>query len=97
MRSTRIRDACSTTPRHNDSMNVTRLAEMANDIAHYFDAEPDHAAAIDSMVLHLQRFWEPRMREQIVLYLQENDGAGLSSFARESIAELARRSHTPPR
>lgn len=78
-------------------MNVTRLAEMANDIAHYFDAEPDRDAAVDGMVSHLQSFWEPRMREQIVLYLQENNGAELSSFARESIAELARRSHAPPR
>ena len=96
MRSTRIRGACCTTPPHDAPMNVTRLAEMANDIAHYFDAEPDRAAAVDGMVSHLQRFWEPRMRERIMLYLRE-DGAGLSAFARESIAELARRSHMPPR
>ncbi|WP_242107851.1 formate dehydrogenase subunit delta [Luteimonas aquatica] len=72
-------------------MNPTRLAAMANDIARYFDAEPDRAAALDGMVLHLQRFWEPRMRLRIVQYLREEHGAELSAFAREAVSELARR------
>ncbi|MEZ0472517.1 formate dehydrogenase subunit delta [Luteimonas salinilitoris] len=76
-------------------MNAERLAEMANDIAAYFRSEPDHAAAVAGMVMHLQRFWEPRMRVQIVRHLQ--DGAGdLDPLAREAVAELGRQAGPAP-
>lgn len=80
-------------------MNPHRLAEMVNDIAAYFQAEPDRGAALEDMVLHLQRFWEPRMREQIVRHLQSGGDHGLVPLAREAVAELATRSGrlpTPP-
>ncbi|MFC4728184.1 formate dehydrogenase subunit delta [Coralloluteibacterium thermophilus] len=77
-------------------MNPTRLAEMANDIGRYFDADPDEEAAIEGMVLHLQRFWEPRMRAQIVAYLGAG-GDALDPFPRRAIARLApRRDDAPP-
>jgi len=75
-------------------MNAERLAEMANDIARYFDAEPDRDAAIDGMVVHLQRFWEPRMREQIVRHLRA--GGEFLPLARDAVAELARRLDETP-
>lgn len=80
-------------------MNAERLVDMANDIAAYFQAEPDRAAAIESMVLHLQRFWEPRMRQQIVAFAR-TDNSTLAPLAQEAVAELARRldqTPTPPR
>jgi formate dehydrogenase subunit delta len=70
-------------------MNPERLVEMANDIAAYFQAEPDRAAAIDSMATHLQRFWEPRMRRQIVQHLRSG-GSGLQPLARDAVARMAR-------
>ena len=70
-------------------MNPERLAEMANDIANFFAAEPDHEAAVAGMLDHLRKFWEPRMRRQIVAYLHEHDGAGMSALARAGVAKLA--------
>ena len=52
-------------------MNPHHLVTMANDIAHFFAAEPDHAVAVDSVAKHLKNFWEPRMRRQLIAYAAE--------------------------
>ncbi len=69
-------------------MNVQRLVGMANDIAAFFAAEPDRPAGLEGMRTHLNKFWEPRMRAQIVAHLHAG-GGGLDAFAREAIAGLA--------
>ena len=71
-------------------MKVERLAQMANDIANYFASEPDRAAAVAGVANHLRRYWEPRMRKQIIAYL-DADGTALSSLAQAGVAELADR------
>jgi formate dehydrogenase subunit delta len=61
-------------------MKIERLVAMANDIAAFFAAEPDRAAAAAGVAGHLTRFWEPRMRRQIVEHYRAG-GAGLSEVA----------------
>lgn len=70
-------------------MNVERLVAMANDIANFFHAEPDRSAAIDGVTGHLRRYWEPRMRRQIVAHVAATGGEGLNDLARAAIARLA--------
>jgi formate dehydrogenase subunit delta len=70
-------------------MNAERLAEMVNDIASFFAAEPDRAAAIDGVCNHLRKFWEPRMRKQIVAYVREHGGVGMSDLAKAWVNKLA--------
>ena len=70
-------------------MNIERLVDMVNDIANFFASEPDHPVAIAGVATHLKRFWEPRMRKQIIAHL-EAGGHGLSDLAREGVQELAR-------
>lgn len=72
-----------------------RLVEMANDIAANLVAYPGRDAAIEAMVVHLQRFWEPTMRLRIVAYLKDG-GDGLSALAGDAIAELSRRLDEAP-
>ncbi len=69
-------------------MNVERLVSMANDIARFFHAEPDHAEAIDGISGHMKKFWEPRMRRQIVEYAQSEHHEELSELAREGVLRL---------
>ena len=69
-------------------MNIEHMVEMANDIANFFASEPDHAAAIDGVANHLKRYWEPRMRKQIIAHLDAG-GHGLSDLAREGVQALA--------
>lgn len=68
-------------------MNIDRLVRMANDISHFFQSEPDHAVAVAGISGHIERFWDPRMRREIVAYLQAG-GDGLSALAREAVGKL---------
>jgi formate dehydrogenase subunit delta len=70
-------------------MNAERLAEMVNDIANFFAAESDRAAAIDGVCNHLRKFWEPRMRKQIVAYVRDHGGVGMSDLAKAGVNKLA--------
>ena len=70
-------------------MNIERLVEMVYDIANFFHSEPDHAAAVAGVAGHLRKFWEPRMRKQILAHLDAG-GHGLSDLGREGVEALAR-------
>jgi formate dehydrogenase subunit delta len=69
-------------------MNPDRLVAMANDIAAFFAAEKDRAVAVAGVTNHLRRFWEPRMRRQIIEYRRAG-GGGLSDLASAAVEELA--------
>ncbi len=68
-------------------MNIERLVRMANDIGNFFKAEPDHATAVNGVATHLKRFWDPRMRKEIVAYV-DGGGAGLMDLVREAVLKL---------
>jgi len=70
-------------------MNVERLIEMANDIANFFAADPDRQAGIDGVTNHLRKFWEPRMRHQIVAHVRAHGASGLSELANAAVLRLA--------
>jgi len=68
-------------------MNIDRLVRMANDIGNFFRSEPDHALAVDGVASHIRRFWDPRMRKEIIAHL-EGGGDGLSDLAKEAVGQL---------
>ncbi len=70
-------------------MNIDLLIKMTNEISAYFAAEPDAEEAARDVAGHLKRFWEPRMRRQIITYYEERQGAGLSDLALRGVALLA--------
>ena len=61
-----------------------RLVYMANQIARNFMAL-GHDEAVRSTAEHIEQFWDPRMREQILA----GDRAALSSEAAEAVELLA--------
>ena len=69
-------------------MNVERLVDMVNDIANFFASEPDHAVGVAGVAGHIRRYWEPRMRKQILAHLDAG-GHGLSDLGREGVQKLA--------
>lgn len=69
-------------------MDAHRLVAMANDIANYFDSEPDREAGIAGFANHLQKFWDPRMRRQLMDHLHAG-GEGLGELARAGVERLA--------
>lgn len=67
-------------------MHIERLVEMANDIAANQVADPDNA--VEVIARHLQRFWDPRMRAQIIAHAEQG-GVGLVDEARAAVVRLA--------
>ena len=68
-------------------MNIERLVTMANDIANYFSAEPDHAMAVEGVRDHLTKFWDPVMRRQLKAHVTAG-GDGLTPLAREAVERV---------
>lgn len=62
---------------------------MANQIAAFFAANGDPEEAAKSSADHLRKFWEPRMRSQIIAHLKNNGGEGLAPVARAAVELLA--------
>jgi formate dehydrogenase subunit delta len=69
-------------------MRIERLVAMANDIGAFFDADPNKDEAARNVANHLKRFWEPRMRREIVAHYRDG-GAGLDDLVRSAIGLLA--------
>jgi formate dehydrogenase subunit delta len=61
---------------------------MANDIGHFFNAEPDKTEAAKNVANHVRRFWDPRMRREIIAHYRDG-GAGLDDVPRAAIGMLA--------
>ena len=67
-------------------MNVERMVHDANQIALYFASYP-REEAIAGILDHLKKFWEKRMRQQIVDYVAHG-GGGLHELAVEAVKRL---------
>lgn len=69
-------------------MHIEKLVKMANDIGAFFQADPDRTVAVHGVVDHIRKFWDPRMRKQIIQHYQDG-GEGLSEIACNAIKQLA--------
>lgn len=69
-------------------MTVQHLIQMANGVGHFYATESRRDEAIAGIARHMQRFWDPRMRQKIVLYLQSG-GDGLDELVLEAVAALS--------
>jgi len=66
-------------------VDVHKLVKMANEIGAFFESEPDHQLAVEGVAGHIKRFWDPRMRRQIVQWVDERGGEGLKDLVLEAI------------
>lgn len=69
-------------------MGTEQLVTMANDIAAFFDSASDAGESSKNVAMHLRRYWEPRMRKEIVHYVATG-GEGLVPIARAAVEILA--------
>ena len=65
-------------------MHADSLVRMVNQIGTFFEAMPDRAAALEEMAQHIRRFWEPRMRQQLMAHVDQG-GEGLGLMAQEAL------------
>ena len=66
-------------------MNIDKLIRMANQIGTFFETMPDRQQARADIAGHLRRFWEPRMRSQILSHLEKAEDHGLKTIVVEAI------------
>lgn len=69
-------------------MDNNNLIKMANNIGEFFKSEPDRETAIKGIEQHLNNFWEPRMRREIISY-QQKGGSDLLDIVGEAVKRLA--------
>lgn len=67
-------------------MDANHLIRMANRIAEFFAAMPDHREAVDGVADHLRKFWEPRMLTGLRVYLEQNGTQELHPLVAEAVA-----------
>jgi formate dehydrogenase subunit delta len=70
-------------------MNIDLLIKMANEITSFWEGEAGQDKAANEVATHLRRYWEPRMRAQMIGYLEQRQGAGLNDVAKAAVALLA--------
>jgi formate dehydrogenase subunit delta len=67
------------------------LVKMANDIGHFFRAEPQRDDAISGIANHIDKFWTKRMRQKLNAHLAQDGDAGLEELPRAALRRLASR------
>lgn len=70
-------------------MPPEKLIYMANQIAKFF-AHQSKAAAVAAIADHLAKFWDPRMRTQIIELAATEEGTGLDPLALAAVQDLAK-------
>ena len=66
-------------------MNIDTLVQMANAIGQFFDSMPDRDEALDGVANHLRRYWEPRMREQLLARAGEGEIEALHPLVADAL------------
>ena len=69
-------------------MDEATLIDMANRIGDFFESMPDHEEALAGVADHIRRFWEPRMRRQLLIALDEGRAEDMTAFTRESVTRF---------
>lgn len=76
---------------------AAHLVKMANDIGHYFRAEPLREDAVAGITNHIVRYWTKRMREKIAAHIRQGGDAELDDLPREALRRLiAQQTAAPP-
>jgi formate dehydrogenase subunit delta len=66
-------------------MDMQNLIHMANQIGAFFEAMPDREEALLGISGHLHNFWEPRMRSQLLDYVDTENGKDLKPIVVSAI------------
>ena len=67
-------------------MDTVNLVRMANRIGDFFEAMPERDEALEGIAQHIQKFWEPRMRRQLLAAIDAGETAGLQDIVRSALA-----------
>lgn len=66
-------------------MDVHNLISMVNRIGQFFESFSDRREALEGIGNHLHKFWDPRMRRELLRHFDEQAGMGLSPIVKEAL------------
>jgi formate dehydrogenase subunit delta len=66
-------------------MEARKLVKMVNEIALFFEGEGDPQLIRDGIAGHLKRFWDPRMRRDLLRHIDEG-GEGCRPTVLDAVA-----------
>jgi formate dehydrogenase subunit delta len=67
-------------------MSTDNLIKMANQIAQYFAGEEDQQQAMLGVRNHLQMFWTPGMRKELLAWQKAHPGSELHPLAQAAVS-----------
>jgi formate dehydrogenase subunit delta len=67
-------------------MSTDNLIKMANQIGQYFATQPDQEQAMLGVRNHLQMFWAPSMRKELLAWQMEHKGADLHPLVQAAVS-----------
>jgi len=67
-------------------MSTANLIKMANQIAQYFTSEPDQQLGVLGVRNHLQMYWTPGMRKELLAWQTEHQGADLHPLVQAAVS-----------
>jgi formate dehydrogenase subunit delta len=67
-------------------MSHDKLVMMANQIGKFFASQGEEAA-VPGIAEHIKKFWEPRMRNAMLAYL-DSGGSGVDPLVKEAFERL---------
>jgi formate dehydrogenase subunit delta len=73
-----------------------QLVKMANDIGHFFRAQPKREDAVLGIANHIRSFWTERMRQKLLARIQQGNAGGLEDLPREAMRVIAERKASLP-
>ncbi len=66
-------------------MEIVNLVRMANRIGDFFEAMPDRDEALEGVANHIHKFWEPRMRAELLNFLEAHADGDTGSITLHEI------------
>ena len=67
-------------------MHIEYLIKMANQIGDFFEAMPDRAQALEDTAQHIKRFWDPRMRRELLAHVDSAGSGELNEIVAQAVA-----------
>lgn len=70
-------------------MRAQYIIQQANQIASFYESMPDTAQALRDFVAHVTKFWDPRMRQDLIKIMQGPESASAHEMVRQAVHDHA--------
>lgn len=70
-------------------MRAQYIIKQANQIASFYESMPDAAQSLRDFVTHVTKFWDPRMRQDLINVMQGPESATAHEMVRQAVHDYA--------